>query len=105
MSPYRAVREAQSVVSLLSKEPLEGRREMLAEEIIRQMTTTDHNSIIEDMKKGDKITSELMLLGKRPVKFEGKIRDQRKLFGRNEFLVKIEKMEPVWITQDKINQS
>lgn len=54
------------------------------------------------MKKGQKVKTDLMLLGKRPVKIEGRVQDIRNLFGREEVLVDIQKMEPVWITLNKI---
>ena len=51
-----------------------------------------------------KVAAELRLDSARLLKIEGHIKDTRKVFGRDEALVKVTKVNPIWITQDKLKK-
>lgn len=54
------------------------------------------------MKKGKKVKAELRLDSNRTLQVEGKTKDFRKVFGREEILVDVTKVSPIWITKEKL---
>lgn len=54
------------------------------------------------MEKGEKVSAEIRLDSNRSLKVKGKIKDTRKVFGREEFLIKVDKVDPIWITEEKL---
>lgn len=55
------------------------------------------------MKKGKKVKAQVRLDSNRSIEIEGKIQDTRVVFGREEYLVDVTKIAPIWITKEKLS--
>lgn len=54
------------------------------------------------MKKKN-IKTLMKLDGNRTVSIQGKIIDERKVFGRDEVLIDIQKIDPIWLTKERLS--
>lgn len=54
------------------------------------------------MRKGKKVKAKLRLDSNRFIMVEGKVMDNRVLFGRKEVMVDVTKASPIWLTEEKL---
>jgi len=55
------------------------------------------------MRKGKKVKAEIRLDSNRSMKIEGRVSESRFLFGREECLIEVDKVAPLWVTREKLS--